>query len=168
MNRIGIGYDIHKVTEGRRLVLGGIEIPWDKGLSGHSDADVLLHALCDALLGAVGLGDIGQHFPPSDPKWKDYDSREFVKSVYTEVKARGWRVINVDSVIIAQAPRLSSYYGAIREGIATLLELSPDAVSVKATTPEGLGALGAGEGIAAYVVVLLAGGESRQCASTSR
>ena len=167
MYRIGIGYDIHKVTEGRRLILGGLEIPWNKGLAGHSDADVLLHALCDALLGAVGLGDIGQHFPPSDPKWKNYDSREFVKSVLAEVKARGWRVINVDSVIIAQAPQLSPYYGAIRTGIASLLEISPEVVSIKATTPEGLGALGAGEGIAAYVVVLLEGGESRQCVSTS-
>jgi 2-C-methyl-D-erythritol 2,4-cyclodiphosphate synthase len=162
MYRIGVGYDIHKVRAGRRLVLGGVEIPWEKGLEGHSDADVLLHALCDALLGAAGLGDIGQYFPPSDPQWKDYDSREFVKKVYSKIKALGWKVVNIDSIIIAQAPKLSPYYGVMRERIAELVEVSAEAVSVKATTPEGLGALGAGEGIAAQVVVLLAGGESRQ------
>jgi 2-C-methyl-D-erythritol 2,4-cyclodiphosphate synthase len=123
---------------------------------------VLLHALCDALLGAAGLGDIGQYFPPSDPQWKDYDSREFVKKVYSKVKALGWKVVNIDSIIIAQAPKLSPYYGVMRERIAELVEVSAEVVSVKATTPEGLGALGAGEGIAAQVVVLLAGGESRQ------
>jgi 2-C-methyl-D-erythritol 2,4-cyclodiphosphate synthase len=162
MYRIGVGYDIHKVRAGRRLVLGGVEIPWEKGLEGHSDADVLLHALCDALLGAAGLGDIGQYFPPSDPQWKDYDSREFVKKVYSKIKALGWKVVNIDSIIIAQAPKLSPYYGVMRERIAELVEVSAEVVSVKATTPEGLGALGAGEGIAAQVVVLLAGGESRQ------
>jgi len=162
MYRIGVGYDIHKVRAGRRLVLGGVEIPWEKGLEGHSDADVLLHALCDALLGAAGLGDIGQHFPPSDPQWKDYDSREFVKKVYSKVKALGWKVVNIDSIIIAQAPKLSPYYGVMRERIAELVEVSAEVVSVKATTPEGLGALGAGEGIAAQVVVLLAGRKSRQ------
>jgi len=162
MYRIGVGYDIHKVRAGRRLVLGGVEIPWEKGLEGHSDADVLLHALCDALLGAAGLGDIGQYFPPSDPQWKDYDSREFVKKVYSKVKALGWKVVNIDSIIIAQAPKLSPYYGVMRERIAELVEVSAEVVSVKATTPEGLGALGAGEGIAAQVVVLLADGESRQ------
>ncbi len=162
MYRIGIGYDIHKVSPGRRLILGGVEIPWDKGLDGHSDADVLLHALCDALLGAVGLGDIGQHFPPSDPQWKDYPSREFVKKVYARVKSLGWKVVNMDSVVIAQAPKLSPYYEAIREHVAAIVETSPNAVSVKATTPEGLGDLGEGKGIAAYVVVLLAADESRQ------
>jgi len=162
MYRIGVGYDIHKVRAGRRLVLGGVEIPWEKGLEGHSDADVLLHALCDALLGAAGLGDIGQYFPPSDPQWKDYDSREFVKKVYSKIKALGWKVVNIDSIIIAQAPKLSPYYGVMRERMAELVEVSAEVVSVKATTPEGLGALGAGEGIAAQVVVLLAGGESRQ------
>lgn len=162
MYRIGIGYDIHKVRAGRRLILGGVEIPWDKGLEGHSDADVLLHALCDALLGAAGLGDIGQYFPPSDPQWKNYPSREFVKKVYTEVKSLGWKIVNIDSVIIAQAPRLSPYYEAIRESMAAMVDLSPKAVSVKATTPEGLGDLGAEKGIAAYVVVLLAADESRQ------
>jgi len=162
MYRIGVGYDIHKVRAGRRLVLGGVEIPWEKGLEGHSDADVLLHALCDALLGAAGLGDIGQYFPPSDPQWKDYDSREFVKKVYSKIKALGWKVVNIDSIIIAQAPKLSPYYGVMRERIAELVEVSAEVVSVKATTPEGLGALGAGEGIAAQVVVLLADGESRQ------
>jgi len=162
MYRIGVGYDIHKVRAGRRLVLGGVEIPWEKGLEGHSDADVLLHALCDALLGAAGLGDIGQYFPPSDPQWKDYDSREFVKKVYSKVKALGWKVVNIDSIIIAQAPKLSPYYGFMRERIAELVEVPAEVVSVKATTPEGLGALGAGEGIAAQVVVLLAGDESRQ------
>jgi 2-C-methyl-D-erythritol 2,4-cyclodiphosphate synthase len=162
MYRIGVGYDIHKVRAGRRLVLGGVEIPWEKGLEGHSDADVLLHALCDALLGAAGLGDIGQHFPPSDPQWKDYDSREFVKKVYSKIKALGWKVVNIDSIIIAQAPKLSPYYGVMRERIAELVEVPAEVVNVKATTPEGLGALGAGEGIAAQVVVLLAGGESRQ------
>lgn len=162
MYRIGIGYDIHKVSVGRRLVLGGVEIPWDKGLEGHSDADVLLHALCDALLGALGLGDIGQYFPPTDPQWKDYPSREFVKIVYARVKDSGWKVVNIDSVIIAQAPKLSPYYEAMQASIANLIEVSPYVVNIKATTPEGLGDLGAGKGIAAYVIVLLEGGESRQ------
>ena len=129
MYRIGVGYDIHKVRAGRRLVLGGVEIPWEKGLEGHSDADVLLHALCDALLGAAGLGDIGQYFPPSDPQWKDYDSREFVKKVYSKIKALGWKVVNIDSIIIAQAPKLSPYYGVMQERIAELVEVSAEVVS---------------------------------------
>jgi 2-C-methyl-D-erythritol 2,4-cyclodiphosphate synthase len=156
MYRIGIGYDVHKVRAGRRLVIGGIEIPWDKGLDGHSDADVLLHAICDALLGAASLGDIGQLFPPSDPQWKDYPSSEFLREVYAMVEGRGWSLTNLDSVIIAQAPRLSPYYEAMRVRIATLLAISPTQVSIKATTPEGLDDLGRGEGIAAYAVVLLA------------
>ncbi|GIV24644.1 MAG: 2-C-methyl-D-erythritol 2,4-cyclodiphosphate synthase [Bacteroidia bacterium] len=155
MLRIGIGYDVHKFTEGRPLRLGGITVPCDRGLAGHSDADVVLHALCDALLGAAGLGDIGQLFPPSDPTYKDMDSRLLLKAVGDRIAEAGWRIVNVDTVIIAERPRLSPHYTAMREAIAAVLELSPSQVSVKATTPEGLGALGRAEGIAAYAVALL-------------
>ncbi len=155
MLRIGIGYDVHKFTEGRPLRLGGITVPCDRGLAGHSDADVVLHALCDALLGAAGLGDIGQLFPPSDPTYKDMDSRLLLKAVGDRIAEAGWQIVNVDTVIIAERPRLSPHYTAMREAIAAVLELSPSQVSVKATTPEGLGALGRAEGIAAYAVALL-------------
>ncbi|MCS7162512.1 MAG: 2-C-methyl-D-erythritol 2,4-cyclodiphosphate synthase [Bacteroidia bacterium] len=153
--RIGLGYDAHKFTPHRPLRLGGITIPHSEGLAGHSDADVLLHALCDALLGAAGLGDIGQHFPPEDPAWKDKDSRELLHYVLERVRTEGWKVINVDTVLIAQKPRLSPYYPAMRASIAELLAVPLTCVGIKASTPEQMGALGRGEGIAAYAVVLL-------------
>ncbi|RMF52463.1 MAG: 2-C-methyl-D-erythritol 2,4-cyclodiphosphate synthase [Bacteroidetes bacterium] len=154
--RIGIGYDVHKFTEGRPLRLGGITVPSPQGLAGHSDADVVLHAVCDALLGAAGLGDIGQLFPPSDPTYKDMDSRLLLSAVAHRIADAGWHILNIDTVIIAERPRLSPYYTAMQEAIAAVLHLSPDQVSIKATTPEGLGALGRAEGIAAYAVALLA------------
>jgi len=153
--RIGLGYDAHKYTEGRPLRLGGITIPYEKGLLGHSDADVVLHAICDALLGAASLGDIGQLFPPSDPQYKDIDSRHLLKVVRERIWAAGWEIVNIDVVIIAQRPRLSPYYPAMRESIATTLEIPLENVSLKATTPEGMGALGREEGVAAYAVALL-------------
>lgn len=153
--RIGIGYDVHKFTEGRPLRLGGITVPFAQGLAGHSDADVVLHALCDALLGAAGLGDIGQLFPPSDPTYKDLDSRLLLKAVGERLAQAGWHIVNLDTVIIAERPRLSPHYTAMREAIAAVLKITPAQVSIKATTPEGLGALGRAEGIAAYAVALL-------------
>ncbi len=150
-----MGYDVHKVSHGRRLYLGGVLIPWEYGLEGHSDADVLLHAITDALLGALSLGDIGQHFPPSEARWKDRASSYFVQAALRLVHEAGWQVVNVDSTIIAQAPKLSPHYEAIRAKIAELLQVPPQVVSIKATTPEGLDSLGRGEGIAAYAVVLL-------------
>lgn len=153
--RIGLGYDAHKFTEGRPLRLGGVTIPFALGLMGHSDADALLHAICDALLGAANLGDIGQLFPPSDPTYKDIDSRHLLREVWQRVKKEGWQIGNIDVVIIAQVPKLSPHYNAMRETIAQTLEVSPSQISIKATTPEGMGALGRREGIAAYAVVLL-------------
>lgn len=157
--RIGQGYDIHPLVPGRRLILGGEAIPHDRGLAGHSDADVLLHALGDALLGAAGLGDLGSQFPPTDARWKDADSSDLVRRVLGLVHEGGWRVVNCDLVVIAEAPRLAPHRDSIRRRIAGLLGVEPGAVGLKATTHEGLGALGRGEGIAALAVVLLARGE---------
>jgi 2-C-methyl-D-erythritol 2,4-cyclodiphosphate synthase len=153
--RIGQGYDIHPFAEGRRLVLGGIEIPHRRGLEGHSDADVLLHALGDALLGAAALGDLGTHFPPSDPQWKGADSGDLLRRIVAEVKNEGWLVGNCDLTVIAEEPRLLPHRERIRSKIAALLGVAPGAVGLKATTNERLGALGRGEGIAALAVVLL-------------
>jgi len=153
--RIGIGYDVHRFAVMRPLVLGGITIPYDRGLEGHSDADVLLHALADALLGALALGDIGVHFPNTDPKFQNLDSAEIVKHAYGLVQEQGYRIGNVDAVIVAEEPRLSPYIPAMRQKIAEILSASSERVSVKATTPERLGALGKKEGIAAWVVVAL-------------
>lgn len=153
--RIGSGYDVHALVPGRKLILGGVEIPYERGLLGHSDADVLLHALCDALLGAAALGDIGQHFPDSDVRWKGADSRALLREVLAKVAARGFRVGNVDATVVAQAPRLAAHIPLMRENIAADLGLPLDAVSVKATTTEKLGFSGRGEGIAAEAVALL-------------
>ena len=153
--RIGEGYDVHRLTEGRRLVLGGVEIPWEKGLLGHSDADAALHALCDALLGALALGDIGQHFPDSDERWRGADSLERLKAVYAMVRKRGYVLGNADVTVIAQRPKLATYISLMRERIAAALDTGADNISVKATTEEGLGFTGRGEGIAARAVVLL-------------
>ena len=153
--RIGHGYDVHRLTEGRRLMIGGVEIPYSKGLLGHSDADVLLHAIADALLGAAALGDIGLLFPDTDPAYQEADSRELLREVVQRVHAAGYHVGNVDATILAQAPKLRPFIDAMREQIGLALEIKPDRVGLKATTEEGLGFTGAGEGIAAHAVVLL-------------
>jgi 2-C-methyl-D-erythritol 2,4-cyclodiphosphate synthase len=153
--RIGQGFDIHRLVAGRRLVVGGVEVPYEKGLTGHSDADVLLHAICDALLGAAGLGDIGRHFPDSDERYRGADSLILLAEVAGRVRSRGWRVVNVDATIIAQAPRMARYIPLMEERILSCL--NPDAqVNVKAKTTERLGAIGRGEAMAAEAVTLLA------------
>lgn len=155
--RIGQGYDVHRLTEGRRLILGGVEIPWEKGLLGHSDADVLLHALMDAMLGAAALGDIGAIFPDTDIRYEGADSMELLRQVKALLDEKGWRVGNMDATIIAQKPKLSPFIPAMRKNIADLLGIDLSAVSVKATTEEHLGFTGRGEGISAQAVVLLRG-----------
>lgn len=156
MMRIGHGYDVHQLVSGRDLILGGVKISHPKGLLGHSDADVLLHAICDACLGAAALGDIGQHFPDSDPRYKNIDSRDLLRHVEALLDERGWRVENLDCTLVAQAPKLSAHFPAMIENIAADLGLETDSVNVKATTTEMLGFAGREEGIAAYAVVLLA------------
>lgn len=153
--RIGQGFDVHQLVEGRRLILGGVEIPYAKGLLGHSDADVLLHAICDALLGAAALGDIGRHFSDRDDRFKDIDSRILLRETLHLVCQAGWRVGNVDATLIAQAPRMAPYIPQMVEHIAADLRIEKHAVNVKATTTEHLGYTGRGEGIAAQAVVLL-------------
>jgi 2-C-methyl-D-erythritol 2,4-cyclodiphosphate synthase len=155
MARIGNGFDVHALVPGRRLVLGGVTIPFDRGLDGHSDADALLHAICDALLGALALGDLGAHFPDTDPRWKDIDSRQLLRHVMGAVAARGWVVGNLDATIIAQAPKLAPHVAAMVANIAADLRCDPGCVRVKATTTERLGFAGRGEGIAALATVLL-------------
>ncbi len=153
--RIGNGFDVHALVAGRRLVLGGVDIPHERGLDGHSDADVLLHAVCDAVLGALALGDIGQHFPDSDPRWKGADSRVLLRHVAALAAAGGWRVGSVDVTVIAQAPRIAPHVPTMRANIAADFACDAGLVSVKATTTEGLGFAGRGEGIAALASVLL-------------
>lgn len=153
--RIGSGYDVHALVAGRPLVLGGVTIPHARGLDGHSDADVLLHAICDALLGALALGDLGAHFPDSDPKWKGADSRALLRHVVTLVRARGYAVGNVDATVIAQAPKLAPFIAAMRDNVAADLGCDVSYVSIKATTTERLGFAGREEGIAAEAVVLV-------------
>ncbi|OGP10356.1 MAG: 2-C-methyl-D-erythritol 2,4-cyclodiphosphate synthase [Deltaproteobacteria bacterium GWA2_45_12] len=153
--RTGIGYDVHKLVEGRKLVLGGVEIPHEKGLLGHSDADALLHAITDAILGAAGLGDIGQHFPDSDPQFKGMDSLKFLEITFQKIKAKGLKVNNIDSVIIAESPKLSPHKEKMKANIAKVLQMNPEDVNVKATTEEGLGFTGKKEGMAAWAVVTL-------------
>jgi 2-C-methyl-D-erythritol 2,4-cyclodiphosphate synthase len=153
--RVGQGFDVHALVPGRKLIIGGVDIPYDRGLDGHSDADVLLHAICDALLGAAGLGDIGAHFPDTDPQYKGVDSRLLLRVVGQLVIERGLRIANVDSTVIAQAPKLAPYIQRMRENVADALGLQSDAVNVKAKTAERLGALGRGEGIAAEAIALL-------------
>jgi 2-C-methyl-D-erythritol 2,4-cyclodiphosphate synthase len=153
--RIGLGHDIHSFVEGRALVLGGIDIPNERGLLGHSDADVLVHALMDAILGAMRDGDIGSHFPDSDPDYKDCSSVLLLARVAELMRAAGWRLVDADTVLALEAPRISPYRDRMRERMASALGVSVDAVGVKATTAEGLGAIGREEGVAAYAVVLL-------------
>lgn len=153
--RIGIGFDVHKLVLGRKLVLGGVVIPFEKGLLGHSDADVLVHAINDALLGACALGDIGKHFPDTDPEYKDIDSIILLKKVKDLLKDRGYRVINIDSVICAQRPKLAPYIDEMRRNIADTLGIAVEQISIKATTTEGLGFEGREEGISAQAVCLI-------------
>ena len=152
MTRTGIGFDIHRFVTGRKLILGGVEIPSPEGLDGHSDADVLCHALADALLGAIADGDIGQHFPNTDPRWKNADSVELLRLVVLRVNAKGFHVVNVDAMITAEKPKVMPYAQRMRERLAPVLGVTIDDVSVKATTMEGLGAIGRGEGIAVMAV----------------
>lgn len=153
--RTGLGYDTHRLVPGRPLRLGGVTIPSPRGLLGHSDADVLAHAVMDALLGAAGLGDIGQHFPSTDRAWKDADSIELLRRVTSMVNAAGWRIVHVDSVVLAEAPHLAPYFASMREHLAAAMRVDASSVSIKATTTEGLGAIGRHEGIAAHAVATL-------------
>lgn len=153
--RIGHGYDVHQLVTGRRLILGGVEVPYAKGLLGHSDADVLLHAICDAILGAIGEGDIGKHFPDSDAAYKGISSVKLLRQVMTLAESRGYVMGNVDATVVAQRPKLAPHIPAMKSVIAEALECDPDRVNVKATTTEELGFAGRGEGIATYAVVLM-------------
>jgi len=153
--RIGQGFDVHAFGDGDHVVLGGVRIPHERGLLAHSDGDVAIHALCDAILGALGLGDIGVHFPPSDPRWKDADSRTFLRHCDGLLRERGWRVGNCDITVVCERPKVGPHASAMRANLAADLGIDADAVSVKATTSEGLGFTGRGEGIAAQAVCLL-------------
>lgn len=153
--RIGNGYDVHRLAEGRKLFLGGIEIPSEKGLLGHSDADVLLHALCDALLGALALGDIGRHFPDNDPAYKNIDSKVLLRKVYELIDKEGYEINNIDTIIILESPKLSGYIPEMRKTIAGILNCDGEQISIKATTSEKIGFIGREEGAAAFSTVLL-------------
>lgn len=153
--RIGHGYDVHRLAEGRKLILGGVEIPWEKGLLGHSDADVLTHAVMDALLGAAGLGDIGRHFPDTDPAYAGADSLKLLEHVMELLRERGFAVGNVDATVLAQRPKLAPHIPLMRDNLARVMGVDPGRVNVKATTEEGLGFTGSGEGIAAHGVALI-------------
>lgn len=155
MIRVGQGFDVHQLTEGRKCIIGGVEIPFEKGLAGHSDADVLLHAITDAILGALALGDIGKHFPDTDPKYKDADSLQLLKEVWAMVQDRGYQLGNLDATIIAQKPKMAPHIPRMVMIIAAALEADPGRINVKATTTEQLGFTGRGEGIAAQSVVCL-------------
>lgn len=157
--RIGFGYDSHRLVKGRKLILGGVEIPCEKGLLGHSDADALLHALCDAILGAIGEGDIGKHFPDSDPAYKDISSRELLIRVNKLAIRKGYRVNNIDSTLVLEKPKLREYINKMVENIANFLNMEPGRVNVKASTNEGMGFTGRREGIAAFAVVTMKGRE---------
>jgi 2-C-methyl-D-erythritol 2,4-cyclodiphosphate synthase len=158
--RIGQGFDAHALVTGRKLVIGGVQVPYDKGLAGHSDADVLIHAVCDALLGAAGLGDIGKHFPDSDSRFKDIDSRKLLREVARLIEAEHLKVVNVDATVIAQAPRLAPHVAAMRANLAADLDIAPGVVNIKAKTTEKLGFVGRGEGIAAEAIALLDSAEN--------
>ncbi len=158
--RIGQGFDVHRLVPNRRLVLGGVTIPYEFGLLGHSDADVLIHAIMDALLGAIGAGDIGRHFPDTDPSFKDADSVKLLQSVLEMVGKAGYRIMNIDATIIAQKPKLAGYIPLMREKLADVMDMQNASINVKATTTEGLGFSGRGEGIAALAVALLVKNET--------
>jgi 2-C-methyl-D-erythritol 2,4-cyclodiphosphate synthase len=153
--RTGIGYDVHRLVAGRKLVLGGTDIPYEKGLLGHSDADVLVHAVCDALLGAAGLGDIGLHFPDTDPKYKDISSLTLLTQTSDMVRGKGFSIRNIDTIIFAESPKIGPYRKSMQQNLAASVQVEPGCVNVKATTSEGLGHIGKGEGIAAMCVVLI-------------
>ena len=153
--RVGQGWDVHALVPGRDLIMGGVTIPFSKGLLGHSDADVLLHALIDALLGAMGKGDIGEHFPDTDPQWKNADSKKLLSTVAQSLRQEGWQVVNVDSTVVAQAPRLASHLPLMRETVAGLLGTDPQRVNIKAKTAEKMGPVGQGQSIEAQAVVLI-------------
>ena len=153
--RIGYGYDVHPLTEGRPLILGGVTIPYSHGLQGFSDADVLIHAICDALLGAAALGDLGTHFPDTDPEYKNIDSRKLLRSVSRKLSEAGYYIANIDATLVIQKPKIQPYIAEMRKNIAADLQLEINAISVKATTTEGLGFTGTGAGIAAHAVVLI-------------
>ena len=153
--RIGHGYDVHRLVEERKLILGGVDIPYEKGLLGHSDADVLTHSVMDALLGAAGLGDIGKHFPDTDPTYKGADSLKLLDHVMEVLREKGWQVGNVDATVIAQRPKLAGFIPQMRDNLAARMGIAPEQVNVKATTEEKLGFTGSGEGIAAHAVCLL-------------
>ena len=155
MMRVGIGYDVHPLVKGRRLILGGVEVPFEKGLAGHSDADALIHAVIDALFGAAGLKDIGCHFPDSDAGYKDISSLLLLQRTNQMIQAKGWQIVNIDATILAQRPKLAPYNDQMRQNMAQALGLSTEQIGVKATTSEGLGFAGRGEGIAVYAVALL-------------
>jgi 2-C-methyl-D-erythritol 2,4-cyclodiphosphate synthase len=152
MIHVGIGYDVHQLVEGRKCILGGVEIPHSKGLDGHSDADVLMHAVCDAVLGAMGKPDIGHYFPNTDPRWKNVPSREFLEEAARQVKFKEGRIVNIDASLIAEAPKISPYIDEMKYNLADALGLRPTQIGVKATTNETLGFVGRGEGIAAMAV----------------
>jgi 2-C-methyl-D-erythritol 2,4-cyclodiphosphate synthase len=160
--RVGTGYDVHRLVPGRKLILGGVDIPFEKGLLGHSDADVLLHAICDALLGAAGFEDIGVHFPDTDAMYKDIDSIQLLEQTRNKLSACGFSIQNLDATIFAEAPKISPYRAAMRACIAKILHLPVEDVNVKATTTEGLGYIGKGEGIAAMCTVLILKRESAE------
>ena len=153
--RIGFGYDVHKLQHGRKLILGGVEIPSEKGLLGHSDADVLLHAICDALLGAAALGDIGKHFPDTDPKYKGINSLKLLQKTNSLIKDAGYSISNIDSTVVLQRPKIAPFVDAMRKNIAEALDISIDTVSVKATTNEELGFIGSEEGAVAHAVTMI-------------
>ena len=152
MNRVGLGYDVHQLKDNRPLILGGVEIPHEKGLDGHSDADVIMHAICDAILGALGEGDIGSFFPPSDPQWKDASSKIFLEEAAKQIKKQNGRLINIDAMLIAEAPKISPYIPDMKKNIANALGVSPKDIGIKATTNETMGFVGRGEGMAAHAV----------------
>jgi len=152
VNRVGLGYDVHQLKADRPLILGGVEIPHDTGLDGHSDADVLMHAICDAVLGALGEGDIGSFFPPSDPQWKNVASKIFLEEAARQIKVRDGRLINVDAMLIAEAPKIAPHVDAMKANIAAALNVPVNAIGIKATTNETMGFVGRGEGMAAHAV----------------
>jgi 2-C-methyl-D-erythritol 2,4-cyclodiphosphate synthase len=156
MNRVGIGYDLHRLTEGRALILGGVTVPFEKGAVSHSDGDVLAHAICDALLGAAGLGDIGTHFPDSDPKWKGVSSLRFLEQVDNLLEEHGWKIDHVDAIVIAERPKLNPHFPAMRHTLAQALGVDIARIHLKAKTNEGVDAVGRGEAIAAQAVATLA------------
>lgn len=155
MIRVGLGYDVHKLVEGRKLILGGVDIPFEKGLLGHSDADVLLHAITDALFGAAALGDIGSHFPDTDPRYKGADSLKLLEACGRELREHGWKIGNIDAVVIAQRPKLLPHVPQMRENIARALDIAVEQISVKGKTEEGLGFTGSSEGMAVHAVCLI-------------